>query len=130
MNIRCCDEMHDGNLFFEHKYPSIDIDRAIDRMNSFEEFEQFYTDDLMDENLLMGRYLDRLLERYNVSPNKAALDIGKTHSYVRKIIKGDELKILSFVNETGDMMADGKINAVVYLNDSKGKNYLIGKLFK
>ena len=46
------------------------------------------------------------------------------------IIKGDELKILSFVNETGDMMADGKINAVVYLNDSKGKNSLIGKLFK
>lgn len=91
MDMRCCDEMHDGNLFFEHKYPSIDIDRAIDRMNSFEEFEQFYTDDLMDENLLMGRYLSRLLERYNVSPNKAALDIGKTHSYVRKIIKGDEL---------------------------------------
>jgi sporulation protein YabP len=46
------------------------------------------------------------------------------------IIKGDELKILSFVNETGDMVADGKINAVVYLNDSKGKNSLIGKLFK
>lgn len=85
------DEMHDGNLFFEHKYPSIDINQAIDKMKSFEEFEQFYTDDLMDENLLMGRYLDRLLERYKISPNKAALDIGKTHSYVRKIIKGNEL---------------------------------------
>ena len=48
----------------------------------------------------------------------------------KMIIKGDELKILNFGNETGDMEAEGKINAVVYLNDSKGKNSLMGKLFK
>ena len=84
-------EMHDGNLFFQHKYPSIDIERAVDCIESFEEFENYFSEDLMDENLLMGDYLYRLLDRYGMSPNKAALEIGKTHSYVRKIVNGEEL---------------------------------------
>ena len=83
-------EMHDGNLFFKHKYPTISIEHAVERFNSFEEFEKFFTDDLMDENLLLADYLYHLLDRYNVSPNKAALMIGKSHSYVRKIVNGDE----------------------------------------
>ena len=84
-------ELHDGNIFFRHRYPSIDIERQLDHLNSFEEFEKFFSDDLMDENLLMGEYLYRLLDRYGVSANKASLQIGKTHSYVRKIISGEEL---------------------------------------
>lgn len=84
-------KMHDGNLFYEHKYPSISIENAVERMQTFEEFERFFTDDLMDENLLLARYLYHLLDRYNVSANKAALKIGKTHSYVRKIVNGNEL---------------------------------------
>lgn len=84
-------EMHDGNLFFKHKYPTISIEHAVDRFDTFEEFEKFFTDDLMDENLLLGDYLYHLLDRYGVSANKAALQIGKTHSYVRKIVNGDEL---------------------------------------
>lgn len=39
----------------------------------------------------MGDYLYRLLDRYQVTPHKAALDIGKTQSYVRKIVNGEEL---------------------------------------
>lgn len=84
-------EMHDGNLFFKHKYPSISIEHAIDRFNSFEEFENFYTDDLMDENLLLADYLYRLLDKYGVTPTKASTDIGKSPSYVRKIVNGQEL---------------------------------------
>lgn len=84
-------EMHDGNLFFQHRYASMAIERAIDQIDSYEEFEKFYSKDLMDENLLMGDYLYRLLDRYQVTPHKAALDIGKTQSYVRKIVNGEEL---------------------------------------
>lgn len=84
-------KMHDGNLFFKHKYPTVSIEYAVDRFNTFEEFEEFFTSDLMDENLLLADYLYHLLDRYNVSPNKAALEIGKSHSYVRKIVNGDEL---------------------------------------
>lgn len=84
-------EMHDGNLFFQHRYVSVDIERAIERIDSYEEFESFYTNDLMGENLLMGAYLYRLLDRYHTTPHKAALEIGKTQSYVRKIVNGEEL---------------------------------------
>lgn len=83
-------EMHDGNLFFKHKYPTLDIERALEWIGSFEEFEEYFSDDLMSENLLMGEYLYHLLDRYGMSPNKAALEIGKTHSYVRKIVNGQE----------------------------------------
>lgn len=84
-------EMHDGNLFFKHKYPSLSIEYAIDAFNSFEEFEKFYTDDLMGENLLLADYLYRLLDRYDMSANRVALEIGRSHSYVRKIVNGKEL---------------------------------------
>ena len=84
-------ELHDGNLFFKHKYPSVSIEHAIDHFRTFEEFEKFYTDDLMDENLLLGDYLYRLLDRYGTNANEVALQIGKSHSYVRKIVNGKEL---------------------------------------
>ena len=84
-------EMHDGNLFFKHKYPTLDIERALEWIDSFEKFEEYFSEELMSENLLMGEYLYHLLERYGMSPNKAALEIGKTHSYVRKIVNGQEI---------------------------------------
>lgn len=84
-------EMHDGNLFFRHRYPSISTERAIEGFDSFEDFERFYTDDLMGENLLLADYLYRLLYRYDMSANKVALEIGKSHSYFRKIVSGEEV---------------------------------------
>lgn len=51
-------------------------------------------------------------------------------SFGRLIIKGAGLKIINFVTETGDMETEGKINAIVYLNDTKGKNSLMGKIFR
>ena len=45
----------------------------------------------MNENLLTADFLYHLLDKYNVSPNKAALEIGRSHSYVRKIVNGNEL---------------------------------------
>lgn len=84
-------DFHDGNIFFKHRYSTIDIERLLDNFASFEDFEEFFSRDLMDENLLMGEYLYHLLDRYGMSPNKAALEIGKTHSYVRKIVNGEEI---------------------------------------
>ncbi len=83
--------MDAGHAFFRHKYPSIDIEHAINHMHSFEEFEQFFSDELMDENLLMGSFLYHLLDKYDMSANKVATEIGKSHSYVRKIVSGEEL---------------------------------------
>ena len=41
-------ELHDGNIFFKHKHPTIDIEYMIKRIDSFEAFERMFSDDLMD----------------------------------------------------------------------------------
>lgn len=85
------EEMHDGNMYFEHRYPSLRLVDAIESMNSYEEFERYFTKDLMDENLLLSRYLDHLLEQNNTNANRVSLAIGKDKSYVGKITTGKEL---------------------------------------
>ena len=45
---------HDGNYVFKHKYPFMDLETAISSMESFEAFERFYTDELMDDNMLLS----------------------------------------------------------------------------
>ncbi len=71
------EKLHSGNRFFAHRYESIRISDSIETMNSFEEFERFYSTDLMDENLLLGKYLSHLLEEHEFTPSKASRAIGK-----------------------------------------------------
>lgn len=70
-------ELHEGNLFFKHKYPTLDIECALERIGSFDKFEEYFFDDLLSENLLMGEYLYYLLDWYGIEPPKATLKIGK-----------------------------------------------------
>lgn len=84
-------EKMQSNDPFGHRYESIRLAEDINKMGSFEEFEQFYENELMDERLLMGRTLYWLLDQYNISPSKASRDIGKDESYLRKIGNGQEL---------------------------------------
>lgn len=42
--------MHDGTEFFRHRYETIRLEREIERMDSFEDFESFYTDEFIDGN--------------------------------------------------------------------------------
>lgn len=44
-------------------------------------------------------------------------------------IKGNKLRIQNFNTENGDLTADGKISAVVYISEQKN-NGLISKLFR
>ena len=82
-------KLHSGNRFFAHRYESVRISDSIDSMNSFEEFENFYSDDLMGEDLLLGKYLGYLLKEHKISASKASNDIGKDESYVRKIVNSE-----------------------------------------
>lgn len=45
-------------------------------------------------------------------------------------IRGDGLKMESFVSETGDLIINGNIYALIYLNDSAKKQGLFNRLFK
>lgn len=45
-------------------------------------------------------------------------------------IRGENLKMESFVSETGDLIVSGNIYAFVYLNDSSQKQSFLSRLFK
>lgn len=101
-------EIHDGNQFFQYRYATVDIAREIDAISSFEEFDKFYTYDLMDGNSLLAEYLSELLERYKAKPEVVSIEIGYSHDYVRKIAVGDRkdprrdvlLAICSYIHAT------------------------------
>ncbi len=48
----------------------------------------------------------------------------------RLTVKGENLNIISFNNETGDLSATGTIYAVVYMSDVKQSGSFISKLFR
>lgn len=45
------------------------------------------------------------------------------------VVKGIGLHILNFNNETGDLTAEGKFNALIYTAEEKNSSFL-GKLFR
>lgn len=47
----------------------------------------------------------------------------------RLTIKGESLKIASFHNESGELTAEGKIHAAVYMGDAKNGGF-VRKVFK
>jgi transcriptional regulator with XRE-family HTH domain len=65
----------------------MDIARHIDYIESFEEFEKYYTDELIDGNILLGKYLDALLKRHGFNASSVSKEIGYDESYLRKMIK-------------------------------------------
>ena len=75
--------------FFKHKYRTIDLEEYIEAMNTFEEFEKQYTDDLIDKNILLSEYLTELLDNHGAKAEVVSVKIGYSHDYVRKIAVGD-----------------------------------------
>lgn len=45
-------------------------------------------------------------------------------------VRGDNLKMESFISETGDLSINGNIYAFVYLNDTSKKEGFFNRLFK
>ena len=45
-------------------------------------------------------------------------------------VKGENLRIVSFDNESGSLTADGKIHAVVYMSDEERQGGFFSKLFR
>ena len=83
------DKWHDGNMYFQYEYATADIASMIKNIDSFEEFDAFFTDELVEGNKLLAEYLTELLDRHNASADIVSVKIGYSHDYVRKIAKGD-----------------------------------------
>ena len=83
--------LHGGTEFFRHRYPTIQLEREIEHLNSFEDFERYYSDDLINDNRLLADYLYYLIDRYGSNPDKTSLSIGKSHGYVGRICRGEKI---------------------------------------
>ena len=83
--------MQDETEFFKHRYPTIQLEREIERLQSFEDFERFYTDGLINDNRLLADYLYKLIGLHNSNPDKTSLNIGKSHGYVGRICRGEKI---------------------------------------
>ena len=90
LSMEGLDKWHAGNMYFQYEHATVDIASQIKAMDSFEEFEAFFTDDLMDGNILLQEYLSELLDRHKVKADVVSLQIGYSHDYVRKIAVGDK----------------------------------------
>lgn len=83
--------LQDETDFFKHRYPTIHLEREIERLQSFEDFERFYTDDLINDNRLLADYLYTLIGLHKSNPDKTSLNIGKSHGYVGRICRGEKI---------------------------------------
>ena len=48
----------------------------------------------------------------------------------KAVIRGENLRIESFAQNSGDLIVEGKLHALVYLNEDSQKGGIIGRLFK
>ncbi len=45
-------------------------------------------------------------------------------------IKGENIRIESFITQTGDLIATGKFHAVVYMSDAKTSGSFLSRMFR
>ena len=70
LSVEGLNKWHDGNMYFQYGYATVDIASQIKSMDTFEEFEAFFTDELMDGNILLQEYLSQCESRQSFSSNR------------------------------------------------------------
>ena len=70
------------------KYPSIDMEHMIDGCESFEDFEEKFPEEFLQEDHRLSLYLAKLLDKYDKRASAVSEEIGQSTSYVGHIING------------------------------------------
>lgn len=81
-------KFHYGNMIFKHKYASIDLEGALERVDSFEEFENDYMDELIEGNVLLSDFFGKLMKKYVVTRRELSEATGYNYDYYCKVLKG------------------------------------------
>lgn len=76
-----------NDLFFRNHQTML-LEYAIESMNSFDEFEQRFTDDFLNEDTRTGDYLQQLLFKYDKDAATVSFEAGLNRSYVGNIVRG------------------------------------------
>ena len=75
-------------IFYRNKYETISLEHYIKHCNSFEEFEKHWSDEMLNEDIRVGYYLDSLLVKYDKRAAAVSKDAGLAFAYVGNIING------------------------------------------
>lgn len=75
-------------IFYQNKHETISLERYMDHCDSLEEFENHWSEDLLNEDVRVGYYLESLLVKYDKRAAAVSKDAGLAFAYVGNIING------------------------------------------
>ena len=74
--------------FYRSSRQSVMLECMIDRFKSYEEFENYFSDEFLNDDTRVGNYLDKLLVKYDKRASAVSEDAGLATGYVGLIING------------------------------------------
>ena len=72
--------------FYRNNRMSYRLEGDVQRFKSFDEFEQFYSREMLDDDTQIGEYLEDLLIKYDKPASATSFRAHLAHSYVGNII--------------------------------------------
>ena len=76
------------NVFYRNNKMSIDLERYINKFDTFEEFEKNFSDEFLKADNQVGDYLNDLLIKYNKKASVISNEAMQSSGYVGNIING------------------------------------------
>ena len=74
------------DLFYITNKQTFSLESAVKSIQTFDEFEEKYTDEFLDDDDRAGNYLEKLLWKYDKSASAVSNDAGLARSYVGNVI--------------------------------------------
>ena len=82
--------MENKYMFFKHKYPTISIEHMIDSINSFEEFEKIFSDEILNEDIQVKNCIEKLLINHEANAATISKKAGLAIGYVGLLQNGNK----------------------------------------
>ena len=77
-----------GETFYINNKMTVNLERCIDTIDTFEDFEKEFSDEFLDEDARVGNYLEQLLWDYDKDAATVSAAAGLNRSYVGNIVRG------------------------------------------
>ena len=77
-----------GSSFYRNNKMTAPLEHYINQCDSYEAFEERFSEELLNEDSRVGNYLEDLLIKYDKKASVVSFDAHLAHSYVGNIING------------------------------------------
>ncbi len=80
--------MYSDFFFNNRKIGTMKLEHCIHRFENFDDFENYYTDEFLNEDARVGMYLQDLLIKYDQKASVVSFNAHLAHSYVGNLMNG------------------------------------------